>query len=298
MSQTIQFRRAARNSVKLKTLITGASGAGKTIGALRLAEALAAMPGKIALIDSENDRSSYYADLVEFDVLSLSDHRPDAYLTAMAAAVEAGYEYIIIDSLSHAWQNVLSRKEAYDRANPRSNSYTNWRLFGAEWDRFLRGILALPAHVIATARSKQAYEQTEVEGRKKVVKVGLAPVLREGTEYEFALHFDLNEAHKADIKKDNTRKFDDRAVLWDLCDGSVAHALRAWMASATPVASPTSETCKALEDAISALPEAKRSAVRQRWGTLRAIGVTEAEAQEMLAKVEVMVRRLTAPEAA
>jgi hypothetical protein len=283
MSSFIQFKRAVRTEAKLKILITGASGSGKTLGALRLAESLA--PGRIAVIDSENSRSSYYADGVEFDVLALADHHPDAYIAAMDVAVEAGYQVIIVDSLSHAWQDVLDRKTAFDRANPRSNSYTNWKLFSAEWDSLLRAILDLPAHVIATARSKQAYEQVDVDGRKRVLKLGLQPVLRDGTEYEFALHFDLNEAHKADVKKDNTRKFGDPGQLWDLCDGSIARELRDWLASAEPVARPTPATSSAIDDAIAALPVERRPEARRRWALRRDKGVTEAEAQEMLARL-------------
>ncbi|HET8763203.1 MAG TPA: AAA family ATPase [Gemmatimonadales bacterium] len=284
MSALMQFKRAVRTEAKLKILITGASGSGKTLGALRLAESLA--PGRIAVIDSENSRSSYYADGVEFDVLTLADHHPDAYIAAMEVAVESGYEVIIVDSLSHAWQDVLDRKTAYDRANPRSNTYTNWKLFSAEWDTLVRAILDIPAHVIATARSKQAYEQAEVDGKKKVLKLGLQPVIRDGTEYEFALHFDLNEAHKADVKKDNTRKFSDPSQLWDLCDGSIARELREWLAGAEPVARPTTATVRAIDDAIAALPEKRRLEARRRWAARRDRGVTEEEAREMLARLQ------------
>ncbi len=283
MSSLMQFKRAVRTEAKLKILLTGASGSGKTLGALRLAESLA--PGKIAVIDSENSRSSYYADGIEFDALALADHHPDAYIAAMEVAVEAGYEVIIVDSLSHAWQDVLDRKTAYDRANPRSNSYTNWKLFGAEWDSLVRAILDQPVHVIATARSKQAYEQAEVDGKKRVLKLGLQPVIRDGTEYEFALHFDLNEAHKVDVKKDNTRKFGDQSQLWDLCDGTVARELRAWLSSAEPVARPSIAMIMAIDDAIAALPEQRRTQARRRWAVRRDKGVTEEEAQEILARL-------------
>jgi hypothetical protein len=136
--------------------------------------------------------------------------------------------------------------------------------------------------VIATARSKQAYEQTDQDGKKKVVKLGMSPTIRDGTEYEFALHFDLNEAHKAEPKKDNTRKFGDASKLWDLCDGSVASELRDWMESATPVERPTPETLAAMDAAIAALPQQKQGAARKRWAQRRDQGVSEADAQQML----------------
>jgi hypothetical protein len=231
------FKRAQRTQVKIKALVMGPSGAGKTLGALKLGEGIATGADRLALIDSENDRSGYYADAVAFDALSLSEHTPKAYMAALQQAVDAGYEVVIMDSLTHAWQNVLDRKEAYDRQNPRSNSFTNWKIFSAEWEKLVRAILDAPIHVIATARSKQAYEQTEQDGKKKVTKMGMAPIIREGTEYEFALVFDVLPSHKAQAVKDNTGKFDmDDTKLWDLCDGTVVKELKAWMAGAKPAA--------------------------------------------------------------
>jgi hypothetical protein len=277
---TFHFQRAQRTAVKLKILVTGPSGSGKTLGSLKLAEGLA--PQKIAVLDAENDRASYYADHVEFDVVSLPDAQPRTYQTAMQAAVDAGYQVVIIDSISHAWQNVLDRKTEFERANPKSNSYTNWKLFGGEWDAFIRAILDLPAHVIATARSKQDYEQTEVDGKKKVLKLGLAPQIREGTDYEFALHFDVNEEHKVQVRKDNTFLFGDERAVWDLTNGSLVKPLLGWLASAKPVAKPTTATAAAIDEALAALPESQQGRARRKWAGMRSKGVTEEEAQEVL----------------
>lgn len=228
------FQKAQRTAVKAKVLITGPSGSGKTLGGLHLARDLNV--GKIAVLDSENDRASYYADVIDFDVVSLPDAKPATYLAGMKAAVEAGYGILLIDSLSHAWQDVLDRKDAYEKANPgKGNSYTNWRTFGSEWEVFIRKILEAPIHVIATGRSKQDYEQgTDSTGKKVVTKLGLAPMIREGTDYEFALHLDLNEAHNAVARKDNTFLFGDDKVTLDLTNGSVANPLAKWLGSAKP----------------------------------------------------------------
>lgn len=278
---TFQFKRAQRTAVKLKALITGPSGSGKTLGSLKLAEALDL--GRIAVLDSENDRASYYADQVEFDVLSLPDPEPRTYLAAMEAAVTEGYDVVILDSLSHAWQNVLDRKSKYDQGKAdKANPYVSWGIFGAEWDKFIRGILDLNAHVIATARSKQDYEQTEVNGKKKVIKLGMAPQVREGTDYEFALHLDLNEQHKAEVRKDNTFLYGDQTKVWDLMDGTIAKPLRGWLSSAKPVESPTAETLAKMDQAISLLPEEKQGNARKKWAQRRQRGVSETEALEML----------------
>lgn len=229
------FKRAQRQAVKLKELHTGPSGSGKTKGALAIATAL--FPGKVAGIDSENDRMLYYADQYEFEHLSLESHKPSDYIAAIDLAVSEGFSIAVIDSLSHAWQNVLDRKNLYDKQNPSKNSYTTWATFGTEWDKLIRHILDAPIHIIATARSKQAYELVENDrGKKEPIKLGMAPQVREGAEYEFALVFDLNLTHRAKCMKDNTGLFDDETAMWDLCDPKTAKKLGAWLAGGAPAA--------------------------------------------------------------
>jgi hypothetical protein len=227
------FQRAQRTQAKLNALLMGPSGAGKTVGALALATHI--QPGKIALIDSEHGRSTYYADQYAFDVLALERMQPRDYIAALDAAVAAGYGLVVIDGLSHAWQDTLDRKEAYDRANPTSNSYTNWKLFGREWDELVRRLLETPVHLIATARSKQAYELVaDDKGKKRPLKLGLQPTIREGTEYEFALVFDLLPSHRARATKDNLGIFSDEEVLWDLCDAKVGEGIARWLSAGAP----------------------------------------------------------------
>lgn len=229
---TIKFQKATRKKVKLKVLVMGPSGSGKTIGSLELARGIAGPNGKVAVIDSEKDRSEFYADRYDFDKMSLTDLRCRAYGEAIHAAVEAGYDVIVTDSLSHAWLDLLERKEWYDAANPASNKWTNWSQFTPEWDKLIRYILECPVHIICTARSKQAHEQVEQDGKKKVIKLGLAPQLRENTEYEFAIAFSLNDSHFCEATKDNTFLFGDKMEPINLLDGTVAKKLNKWLETA------------------------------------------------------------------
>lgn len=231
---SLTFTKAVRTAAKLKILLDGPSGSGKTLGALTLAKGIS-KDGRVAVIDSEKGRASYYADRIEFDTLVLENHAPDSYRAAIKVAEEAGYGTIVIDSLSHAWLHVLAEKERYDRENPRSNSWTNWRLFGPKWEKLIASVLASPTDIICTARSKQAYGQVENGGSKKVLKLGLQPVLREGTEYEFALHFAVNAQHRAEAMKDNTFLFAGEQ-MWDLCAPEVARMLVEWQGSGEPLA--------------------------------------------------------------
>jgi KaiC/GvpD/RAD55 family RecA-like ATPase len=111
----LAFKKAERTKAKLKLAITGPSGSGKTMSALRLAKGIG---GRIALIDTENESASLYSDRFEFDTLALSPpYTTDKYLEALKAAMDAQYDVVIIDSISHQWAGeggILNRKEQLD----------------------------------------------------------------------------------------------------------------------------------------------------------------------------------------
>jgi hypothetical protein len=221
-----QFTKAARHAVKLKIGIDGPSGSGKTYGALALAYGIT-NGGRIAVGDSENNSAALYADRFEFDSLVIPNAEPETYKAIIDAAVDARYDALVIDSLSHAWLYILAAKEDYDRANPKSNQWTNWRVFGAKWEKLMAHVLAAPIHIIATMRSKQAYEQVDTGGKKQVIKLGLQPQVREGAEYEFGIVFSVNQAHRAEATKDRTQLFTDRLV--DLAAPELHTELVGWM---------------------------------------------------------------------
>ena len=231
----VAFRRATRQAVKLKIGVQGPSGSGKTEGALHLAVALSPT-GKIAVIDTEHGSASLYADRFTFDTLELEPpYTTRRYLEALNAAVAAGYEVVVIDSISHQWAGeggILDRKGVKD-SSAGSNTYTNWAPFTKEHEEFKAKLLQADIHVIATVRSKQDYIlETNDRGKSQPVKVGLAAVQREGMEYEFSIMFELQMDHKARVSKDRTSLFDGQAV--DFRDASAGRALVAWLSSAEP----------------------------------------------------------------
>ncbi|HYC51092.1 MAG TPA: AAA family ATPase [Gemmatimonadaceae bacterium] len=236
---TLQFKKAERTAVKIKLAISGPSGSGKTKGAIALGKGLGA---KVAVLDTENGSASTYAEM-GFDVIELGPPFTSArFIEVIDAAIEAGYDVLIIDSLSHQWAGdggILSRKEEMDK-RPGSNSYTNWATFTKEHTAFVSRVLHAPIHIIATLRSKQDYVlETNERGKQTPRKVGLAPVQRDGLEYEFSTMFELQMDHRASVSKDRTGLFADELV--DLCDKRTAVRIKGWLDSAAP-AKPTVET--------------------------------------------------------
>lgn len=204
------FKKAVRNKVKLKLAITGPTGSGKTYSALRLAKGLG---GKIAVIDTENGSASLYSQQFEFDVLDMKPpFTTEKYIEAINAAEKAGYQTIIIDSLTHAWAGeggLLEQKAQLD-SRPNSNHWTNWGPIDKKDQALKNAFLHSTCDVIATMRSKMEYAQGEENGKKKVQKVGLAPVQRDGLTYDFTIVFDVAMDHQVEVSKDRTGLFADQ----------------------------------------------------------------------------------------
>lgn len=168
---------------------------------------------KVAVVDTENGSASLYSDKFSFDVVTMNPpFTIEKYLAAINAAVEGKYDVIILDSITHAWAGeggLLEQKEQLD-ARGKGNSYTNWATITKKQEEFKGAMLHAPIHVIATMRSKQDYAQVEENGRKTVKKLGLAPIQRDGMEYEFTVVFDVAMNHEAEASKDRTGLFADK----------------------------------------------------------------------------------------
>ena len=112
-----------------------------------------------------------YAHLFDYDIISLQPpYKPDTYVEAIKAAEEYGADVIIIDSLSHAWSDEGGLLDQADKLSAKGNRYTVWADLTPQHRKLVNGMLNSPVHIIATVRSKQAYEMEEYSdshGNKK-----------------------------------------------------------------------------------------------------------------------------------
>ena len=206
----MEIRKAERRKAKLRLGITGPAGSGKTYGALQIAFGLG---GRIVLIDTENGSGDLYANLGEYDVCPLeAPYTVQKYLEAIKTCERYGYDVIIIDSLSHAWAGEGGLLEMHTKLTESSrsgNSYTAWGKVTPLHNQLIDAMLRSKSHIIATMRSKTEYAITQSDnGRSEIRKVGLAPVQRDGMDYEFGVVFDLSMNHMATVSKDRTQLFD------------------------------------------------------------------------------------------
>jgi hypothetical protein len=204
----MQIRKAERKKAKLRLGIAAPSGAGKTYGALQLAFGIG---GKIGLIDTEHGSGDLYAATGDYDIITLAaPYTVAKYLDAIRAFEDAGYDTVIIDSLSHAWAGDGGLLDKQGKIAARTgNSYTAWRDVTPEHNALVEAMLKSPCHIIATMRSKQEYVlETNDKGKQSPKKVGMAPIQRDGMEYEFTVMLDIDMHHVASASKDRTGLFD------------------------------------------------------------------------------------------
>ena len=232
----LTFEKATKRKTKLRAAVFGPSGAGKTFSCLRIATGIG---GKIAVIDTERGSASKYSDRFEFDVLELPRKDIDTYVEGIRTAGEAGYAVLVIDSLSHAWQELLTEVDAIAKAKFRGNTWSAWSEGTPKQRRLVEAILEFPGHVMVTMRSRTEWAQEQDDrGKIKPVRVGVAPVQGKGIEYEFDLLFELSVDHVCNVIKDRSGRFQDRIV--EKPDEAFGKELVAWLEDgAEPTPRPT-----------------------------------------------------------
>ena len=207
----MEFKPAQRKRAKLRLAIAGTSGSGKSYSALLIASGMTTW-NKIAVIDSENGSAELYAHLGDYSVLTLgAPYTPEKYIEAIKTAERQGFEVIIIDSLSHAWTGeggILDQQGKAADSKYKGNSWAAWRECTPKHNALVDAILKSSCHVIATMRSKTEYTQVTENGKSVVKKLGMAPIQRDGMEYEFTIFLDISAEHIAIASKDRTGLFD------------------------------------------------------------------------------------------
>lgn len=203
------FKKAVKEQAKLRLFFAGLAGSGKSYSALAIGSAMGELmrkhghgEGRIAVLDTERGSASLYADKFDFDVCEIDSFSPLTYVSKIHEAERAGYDIIIIDSLSHAWAGKDGALEQKDQSAERGgNSWTAWRNVTPKHNALVDAMLGSRAHVIATMRQKMEYVQETVNGKVEIKKVGLASIQREGMDYEFTLGGDIDHSHTLKISK-------------------------------------------------------------------------------------------------
>lgn len=230
----MSFRPAVRQQLRLRMALEGPSGSGKTITALRIAQGLGR---RIAVIDTENRSASRYIGEdfgegpIQFDVVELDSFEPKRLVNLLREAAEAGYDVVIVDSLSHFWMGEGGMLDAVDAASKRQsggNSFAGWKAVKPAERELWDALIRCRTHLICTLRTKTEWVVEENDrGKKTPRKIGLKAEQREGLEYEFDVVGDVDLDHNLTCSKTRCSALDGRAFQRPGAD--VAKILRRWL---------------------------------------------------------------------
>lgn len=237
----MKFTPASRKEVKLRLAIVGPAGSGKTYSALSIATNLGK---RVALVDTENGSADLYASKqFQFDRAKIdAPYHPEIVTEAIKSAHEAGYDVLIVDSLSHFWMGEGGVLNLVDQANKRmasGGSLQAWKEIGPRQQKMVEAILHSPLHILCTMRTKNEFLiEPGPTGKTKVTKVGLAPVQRDSVEYEFDIYATMTDTHDMIITKTRCSPLTD--AVFNKPGKDVADILLRWIdeGDATPATQP------------------------------------------------------------
>ncbi len=252
------FEKAVRKNIKLVIGLSSPTGGGKTYTALEFGRGLAGPEGRVVLIDTENGRGSHYADQFDYDICELkSPFRPLAYLAKIQEADRAGYDVVIVDSMSHEWAGVGGVLDYHDEevdrmAGPDANwarkealKMAGWIKPKAEHRKMVDGLLMLRCHVILCFRTKDSIEMVkDASGKTVIIKKktgsgfeGLLPITDANLPYELTVSLTMQagdgregepiwikvqEQHRKMFPKDRPISRESGAMMREWAEGGVA----------------------------------------------------------------------------
>ncbi|WP_326806706.1 ATP-binding protein [Streptomyces sp. NBC_01775] len=224
------FRPATKEQIKARVAIHGISGSGKTWTSLALAHGLGE---KLAVIDTERGAASKYVGQrgIHFDVLQMSKYDPRDLVKALAAAAQAGYGTVLIDSLTHYWKGADGTLDQVDKAKARygGNSFGGWKEGTPMQNEMVDALLSYPGHVIATMRSHTEWSlERNQQGVLEPKRVGTRAEQRKGIEYEFDVVGQMDINNTLTVIKSRCPALHNR-VLEKPDGGQLAKELLAWL---------------------------------------------------------------------
>lgn len=274
------FQKATKTQARLRFAMCGPSGAGKTYSALKIAQHL----GKtVAVIDTEHGSASKYADLFDFDVCNLEDFHPSKYMEAIKAAGHAGYDVILIDSLTHAW---------FAELEIAGKGFDGWKNVRPLERALIDAMLASPAHIIATMRTKTEWvleSYINKQGKECVApkKVGTAPIQASGIEYEFDLAGEIDLNHLLTISKSRCPELSNTTHLNP--GQELAEIMLAWLTDGAPApetALEKGQRIRAAREAVGMSAEEVRVLMDHEFNRTSPAQLTSEDCDRLIALIE------------
>jgi hypothetical protein len=202
---TIKFEVAEREGARLVIGLAGVSGGGKTRTALEIAHGIVkGDTSKIGFVCTENRRGRLFARVLtdaEGNVKKFMIHdlyapfSPQRYIDVIEGAAHAGFEVLIIDSVSHEWEGTGGCEEI---ANPPGSSLkiAKWNDAKAEHKRFVNALLSSPMHIIACMRAREKTKMVRVNGKTEYEPQGIQPICEKNFPFELTVSIMMYDGGK------------------------------------------------------------------------------------------------------
>lgn len=182
----------------------GPSGSGKTYSALLLARGLVGPKGKIAVIDTENGRAKFYADIAGgwFHLPLDPPFSPDKYSAAFRFCEEQGANVIVVDSMSHVWEGEGGVLDQAD--NIGGSGLHKWKAPKMAHKRMMNNLIRSRLPVIFCVRAKDAVKQVGHGKEAKIIHMGWQPIADKNFVFEMTVDLHLTKDGHYDLATSKT----------------------------------------------------------------------------------------------
>lgn len=190
------FKPAHQVKKRLKMLIYGESGVGKTTLALTLP-----FGGKVALIDMEGG-ADLYAEaegIPAFDVVRTKSYQDVMNALSYLNEGKSPYAAVVVDPISVLWSIIVEAGSKSESAV----TQREWGVIKRKMNAVYNLLVNLPLHVVVIARAKDEYKNDEKIGMKADAEKGLVFL------FDVILRMGLTQDGKraAEVIKDRSNTF-------------------------------------------------------------------------------------------
>jgi len=195
-------KKASRQGVIPLIGFYGESGTGKTYSALLLARGFVGTTGKLIIIDTENGRGELYSDVIPggYDAMPFGDpFSPMRYREAIASAIKAGAAAIIVDSMSHEWENlggVLDMAHDNEMKSGKPGLH-NWKTPKMEHAKMMLSMLQSPVLIVVCMRASfKSHQIKDERGKTAIIKdQDASPIQAKPFIYEMTVYGEVMQNH-------------------------------------------------------------------------------------------------------
>lgn len=187
----------------------GFSGCGKTKSAIKIAQGLG---GKTMFMDTETGRGRVYAeDAKGFSYTELTPpFTPERYMAAIKQIERAGYDNLVIDSVSHEWDGLGGMQDIAEANVTKEGKKVQGK---AKWSvktrhkAFMNTMMAGRMNTIICLRAKDRYIDRFINDKKESIIDGFLPLQERNFKYDMMVQLPMPEGGKGRYLMDESIGF-------------------------------------------------------------------------------------------